>query len=716
MDTLSAGSKGEMSYQPYLYTSSCGKFLSTLLYLTLRKANALEAFRLVLSLFLRSFPRFYELLTAVLPHRWNIRVELSRPVYRELHRISTLKTLHVRMQAGDSYYMPPPPLPISFQTHHPPPPPPVHFDFWGTPPPPSLPSLPVLPHPPTGTSPPVLNGPPPLHSHSRSTSNNRFSKHHPQEPPRLSGFKNLKSLSILDIDDLGVIPELRACVKHSYSTLGELQLSLSSSMASQSRKPPPDSDTDDSDQEYFDDPPASHHSNFDNVSPARAFRAQEERKKQEAILGRVLGVEANLQKKPQMQLGPDERDRKGKSRSTAPVEDADPREQFVSSLRGVSTKLMSIVNGSKDVSATHQDILDAIEKAARKYVDSAAAPGTPGGDSTAEGKADKGPSGENLATSSTAKTEASVSDEQDHSKCKGKGKDDGTSRTVSSEAAIPTRPKMPKDSSPDDIDIEHPDMVDDAADESDEQIDVASGDAPIQDCKATTGEASHSSRANPTSSVHQPAAAKSGENTPLEQDAPAKYGDSRDALQISMDDYIRDTRGLSLAVLKIHLIPVKASVFSRAINMGTLKELTLLNVGNQTPIWTLLAKENRTQPLALRSIFTDNVSAAFLTLVSQLKEIHDLFMLERNVDHKPESFAPRASITIDQIRRLVLKKHISTLRRLMIKDESKEANWDANEKAMILICTQGRQLEELAVSMNIHAVVSNPISLCSTIY
>jgi hypothetical protein len=45
MDTLSAGGKGELSYQSYLYSASCGKFLNTLLYLTLRKARSLESFR-----------------------------------------------------------------------------------------------------------------------------------------------------------------------------------------------------------------------------------------------------------------------------------------------------------------------------------------------------------------------------------------------------------------------------------------------------------------------------------------------------------------------------------------------------------------------------------------------------------------------------------------------------------------------------------------------
>lgn len=45
MDTLSAGLKGEQSYQPYLYSASCGKFLNTLLRLTLKRAHHLESFR-----------------------------------------------------------------------------------------------------------------------------------------------------------------------------------------------------------------------------------------------------------------------------------------------------------------------------------------------------------------------------------------------------------------------------------------------------------------------------------------------------------------------------------------------------------------------------------------------------------------------------------------------------------------------------------------------
>lgn len=48
LDTLSAGAKAETAYKPYLYNVSCGKFMNTLLLLTLRKATKLESFRWVL--------------------------------------------------------------------------------------------------------------------------------------------------------------------------------------------------------------------------------------------------------------------------------------------------------------------------------------------------------------------------------------------------------------------------------------------------------------------------------------------------------------------------------------------------------------------------------------------------------------------------------------------------------------------------------------------
>ncbi|KAM3449059.1 hypothetical protein MY3296_007257 [Beauveria thailandica] len=644
MDTLSSGLKGERSYQPYLYSSSCGKFLNTLLFLTLKKAHFLESFR------------------------WNVRIELSRPVYRRLRQLKSLRSLHIRIQAGDSYYSRPPPLPISFH-HHPSPPSPVygHSHWLGTAIPPVQSSM-ASPHP---ISHHLSQNQP--HTRSRSVSNNRVSKQ-PQDATRLSGFKHLTSLTVLDIDDLKLATEIADSVKHSHSTLTSLSLSLSRCLASQARRVSHDSDAEESADEDFAEPPNAQHPNFVPIEQVRNFRAQEEWKKQEALLGKIFGIEPSLQKKPQMKLDA--------SKQAEPATERTPAlaagQEFMASLAGLSSQLTTLLRSSKEVSVSHQEFLNTIEQAARKYLESTKT-------ST---------SGQNHEQEK--QTAAIVRDYDAH--------------FGSTSASAPTAAKLeaPENSVADttlDSSVVLP-VMQEIADNSLADISFGSSDTvgepvrntsqlrhivDIRDKQSSAGPSS--SRANHCPSmedlgrVHHDDAASARE-------IHAKEASGREEIQ--MDDYIRSTRGLALKVLKIDLLPAKASVICRALNLGALRELTLLNVGSQAPIWTALTKENAVRPLPLRSIFTDNVSTAFLTFASRLKKLDELFLLERSVDHLPASFTPRASVTIDQIRRCVLKKHIHTLKRLMIKDESKEASWDANEKTMAMICSQGTQLEELA--------------------
>ncbi|KAM0349027.1 hypothetical protein ACHAPU_003962 [Fusarium lateritium] len=739
MDTVSTGAKAEHAYKPYLYSTSCGKFLNTLLYLTLKKAKALETFR------------------------WNIRVELSRPVYRELHKIDTLTKFHIRLQAGETYYTTPPPLPLAIdnlpQTS-------THWSDIPPPPPPGPPPL-VFSAPLAGavTSLPVLTSPPPLLPSSKQSSKSKASKRDitAHEPPTLSGFKKLKSLSVLDIDDLELVPELKTCVHNSSATLTELHLSLSDSLASQARRPPPDSDPDDSDvDDEFQVVPVSQNANFDAGGPAKTFRSQEERKLQENVLARIFDVEPFITKKPALNKSPREAATNQEEGQEADSNDnsEDPREEFVSSIRSVSTRLMSQVNGTREFSTAQQDILDVIEKAARKYVDSEIA------------------SQQTKDLSASASAKFKDGEEQQNDEGSPIGPEPAETVTMISR---PKNRDTVGDVSPEDIEIEHMDTVDDLDVDSDEQqskipedkqADVMESQMPEAECSSAMNSKDPVENSVPSTGLNKVATnleaqrmnyeslflnlqhlqnendafiqkikairiqgadgeaeevkdsitqlkqlSKGAENirsairtTHLEiqhiekQVLRASQDGNRTKSRRSIDDYLRNTRGVALETLSIHLIPVKASVLSRAIDLNCLKSLTLLNVGNQGPIWTLLSKENKTSALALRSVFTDNVSTAFLNCMSQLEELHDLFLLERSVKHKPESFAPRTTVTIDQIRRLVLKKHMHTLKRLMIKDESNSSGWDANQKAMILICSRGVQLEELALSMNIHAV------------
>jgi hypothetical protein len=672
-------------------------------------------------------------------------VELSRPVYRELHKIRTLTKLHIRMQSGESYYTTPPPLPLLLDDV----PPQGHWS--DLPPPPLTPPFP----------PPATSG---------SSSNFLTSKFKGQpgkrpfvssEPPTISGFGKLKSLSVLDIDTLDVVTELKTCVRNSSSTLKELQLSLSDSLASQARNTlAGDSDPEDSDvDDEFHVPPASPpDSNFGDHGPTKTFRSQEERKLQESVLGRIFDVEPFIVKKSPFQRDPRDASSKNDKTEEAGNDDVeDVREEFVAALKGVSTRLMALSNGSRHFSASQQDILDVIEKAARKYVESRDVPakaseGESSGGNNSGAAEDSAETQENDSEKSEENALSSLPTSSNFSKGKG----------------------VQRDMTPDDIDIEHPDEDEDDVDdeEPDDQpgkLDeeknsraVATANAlgeltssngltlqsravttyiaGLENSQTLTSNLSHfqeqslvlgqkirelreegsnvdlcqveETHARVQELIRSSAQIESQVRTvgaeidDLKNMLPSDQGKSKSGhCQRSMDDYIRDTRGFSLETLSIHLIPVKASVLSRAMDLSCIKNLTLLNVGNQAPIWSLLVKENKVRPLALRSVFTDNVSTAFLNCMSQLDELHELFLLERGSKHRPESFAPKSTVTMDQIRRLVLKKHMPTLKRLMIKDESSGSKWDANQKAMILICNAGAQLEELAVSMNIHAVV-----------
>lgn len=650
------------------------------------------------------------------------------------------------MQAGETYYARPPPLPLSFDDL----PVPGHWIDIPSPPPPVVaPSAFVAPGTGTFSTGPSLM-PPMGKFPSRTRSGKRGST--TQEPPTLSGFQQLKSLSVLDIDNLDLVAELKACVRNSTSTLTELYLSFSDNLALQARRPSPDSDLDDSDpDDEFQVVPASQSSNFDANGPAKVFRSQEERILQEAVLGKVFDVEPFIAKKSQLHQNPREvAYAEGNGQAAERTGDtSDPRHEFVSSLKNVSMRLMSHINGTRHFSSAQQEILDVIEKAAKKYVDSfeitAHRPDSPSGVNSPETKDGQ----EQQEYGNDELHEANVTNSSDSN---------GKTRSKSNM----------EDSSPEDIEIEHMHTVEDLDDETDDQPTQRSEGERSEAQKApisTEAAEPNSSNQSPTPVPDLTSEANSDMTTPRAQQANNETTRSRlgpfqveldafaqqlaqmraerenvdldqvheteaqvqelarrivdihgrekmaeDEMQVarrSMDDYIRATRGIALETLAIQLVPVKASVLSRAIDLRCIRSLTLLNVGNQTPIWTLFTKENKTAPLALRSVFTDSVSTSFLTCLSQLDELHDLFMLERNAKYKPESFAPRTTVTIDQIRRLVLKKHMLTLKRLMIKDETNSTSWDANQKAMILICNRGVQLEELAISMNIYAVVSH---------
>jgi len=97
----------------------------------------------------------------------------------------------------------------------------------------------------------------------------------------------------------------------------------------------------------------------------------------------------------------------------------------------------------------------------------------------------------------------------------------------------------------------------------------------------------------------------------------------------------------------------------------------------------------------------------FLNVVSQLKCVEELYMRERKPKRGVEKdleTTPRA-ITIEFIRKAVLRKHAATLKILVLRND-KGKEWDLDVKAVMLLCHNATELKELTVSFSNEAMVS----------
>ncbi|KAI1415806.1 hypothetical protein F5Y13DRAFT_155348 [Hypoxylon sp. FL1857] len=670
LDTLSVGDRAEAAYKPYLATVSCGKFMNTLLLLTLRKAQSLDTFR------------------------WNIRVELSRPVFKQLHSIKSLRHLHLRLQAGPSLYEPPPPLPYSSQQYP---------EYSGT--------SPVMQWINSNSSPldpvAIYGGPPGLLPSSPTLKQPwkaRISKKSPdtKEPPTISGFRNLESLSVLDIDSLDIITEIKICVRNSSSTLRKLKLSLSDSLALQARKPSADVELDDSEDDEFQVVPLPMTANYDNNGPAKVFRAQEERKAQESVLSRIFELEPFQARNFRV---PNE-DKKEEGPQEQPV--SREGQQFIDRLNAHFRRLASRVNGTSDFTyLDQQNALDAIAEAAKKYVKS----------KEANAKTDS------PAQMNPTNDESHSSSKQIESHLPLDGGVDGTQAPSDGVKEHPTKAKdAVLDVNPDDIDIVAPEeqlvvelqpVVDiattDAApseerDDATEEMQQGAENLPPEELKDRLVEASGcltSMRNDMKHIEHAMKVTKAEMKDAISQMGPAT--NDKEKLLQNVSRYARATRGIGLHSLSIHLVPIKASILGKAIDLHTLNRVTLLNVGEQKRFWVLMMKENKLEPLPLQKVYTDDVSVQFLQLVSELSCVKEVFMLQRSPKYKPESFAPNPGTTIEQIRKFVLRKHLHSLERLMIKNQA-DNSWDVDERTVQLICRKGKMLEELAIIMGMRAI------------
>ncbi|KAI9786561.1 MAG: hypothetical protein M1816_007885 [Peltula sp. TS41687] len=678
LDSYSGGDRGERVYKAYSYDLSCGKFMSTLLHLTLRKARALE--------------KFY----------WNIRVELSRPVFKELHGISSLQELHVRLQAGPSIYRPPEP-----------------FNENATPANPPLTS--TASHN-VSTSPAAISvQPPPTLQNAMSRSKSSSKRPQARQPPTFSGFKDLTSLAVLDIDSLDYIPEIASCIRSCSSTLRKLKLSLAESTAMRARKPTTVDDSDESDIENdeFDNPlvqppPILILSTMPETPQEKEAKSRAERTVQEAILGRLFGIE----KEPVTNRKDDKKDVNGNAESTPSKPNAQELRTHKDSLENVVMAITTLLAASerclvedlqKDVPAWTkiQEIAQRMVKmSGTKSVGSvdsgnpAAATGSTEATGSKETPADKEPEKSVEATpKDTGDSTTKNATTEDSSK-----KNTENSANVDESSDQQPKPAPAKSGSmrPEDIDIEHPDDVEDEDGEQQEFVDEASNEVedivkvPVAvEVEVNTSNPVIGNMGDPQSSKHHP------------EDPSTVVGNSKEdpeaaSSKDSMKEYIRSTRKLALRSFSLYLIPIKASIIHRAIDLHVLHRITLLNVGPQAPLWRQMLVMQRSSPLNLECVSTDDVSIDFLVFARELKTLKEAYLLERNRNSKVVSGDELQPVGIESIRKYLLKKHMKSLKRLMIKNEN-DYRWDINDKTMSLITKKGGNLTELAINLGLRS-------------
>ncbi len=261
---------------------------------------------------------------------------------------------------------------------------------------------------------------------------------------------------------------------------------------------------------------------------------------------------------------------------------------------------------------------------------------------------------------------------------------------------VPSQDRDQEDSM--DIDMEHPDETTIEA-YSDEEMPAESEERetiPRKRARFAAADSTSPATLQASSSV---SADKSALSSTL------NASDSKSADE-EMRDYIRATHGLHLEELSLYLIPLKASILARALDLNVLKRITLLSVGPQDPFWVLLTKiQHHSAQIAFESIHTDNVSISFLEFLKTFDGLKELFLLERKAPNDAESGSTKAAVNITMIRKAALRKHIKTLKRLAIRNENDET-WDLDANGIRFLSNKGGGLTEVAISLSMKQFVS----------
>ncbi|KAI9932154.1 hypothetical protein MW887_009663 [Aspergillus wentii] len=249
------------------------------------------------------------------------------------------------------------------------------------------------------------------------------------------------------------------------------------------------------------------------------------------------------------------------------------------------------------------------------------------------------------------------------------------------------------------VDMDCPDLVEDA--EEDQEF-VEPGPSNASDGDLTPTASSYQNGNMNILHSSSPKNAKGKEamrRSPSPANTVVKVGSVHAAEEQSVEGYIRENHGIPLESLSICLIPLSPLVIIRAVDVRALKHLSLLNVGAQRNLWAMLEQLHYVRPCQLTSIHTDDVTPSFLSFVNSLDKVTELFMLERRGITKPEPFASKTPVKIDDIRKQVFEKHLKHLQRLMIRNDD-DANWALDVQAIRMLTSLGSNLIEMAIGLN----------------
>ncbi|ERS98912.1 hypothetical protein HMPREF1624_04105 [Sporothrix schenckii ATCC 58251] len=797
------------SHSPFRVTEFPSKTLNTLMVLAMRKAVGLESLS------------------------WDVNVEMSPALFKVLCNIDTLVELNVRLHHGPSAYRRRRVVPNNASGHLYPP---VHQQttpamplnaFHGDTP--SQESSAVL----STNVPPLGNqgqgvpwttqaglvlqqmGHPNSTEKSSQTTTSPASAAPDRGQPTFSGFKNLQRLSVLDIEDLGVLPELQACVHNCARSLTHLSLSLSSNLTQKKRERVQHTVTTTAPHAATaataTTASATNNGNINNsngtwdLMPQQVdnYLAYTTSGTPHSIWGGIGGTNSPLASPGPVVGGVDTGNvpnimalaslanitHFGGAASTGPTLSASASTAstalaaaqktkaflMTKALRDQDKALAHIFGIEPDWSPEKESTKTATKKMQKKSADSNASESTSaaGSDDKGKGKAAEhdreteegkeqikstpiepsdivdalqaaavelgGPHTDSASASSMADREAaalerfmelakgylaSARPEATASSAPVESKPSTQATTVGEASAsgsssgskpaldpttpdddtslfgngtvftLPTRPLgtcVNRDVLPEDIDVEAPEgqLVLHPHDGPGD-IDADESQAETEETVAEE-ESKQGASTSPTPMQKQSTSTGAGR---LRNERPASLTSE------AVANYARETRGLSLKKLSCYLIPVKASILGRAIDLLSLVSITLLSVGPQAAIWNLFSKENLAHKLPLRNIHTDSVSQPFLQCVAQLDKVERIYLLKRiGQGHLPENAAPTSSVTSAHIYENILQKHARTLRVLSVRDMTSEG-WDLDDTAIRLLARRARNLQELAASMN----------------